>query len=134
MAFQFKNKETKQIYYLNEIDQIAADFWGKEIHPKFYATPDKGAANWFDVLGKAIEDLQYFHRKNADGSLYYLRAYNPTNTEFEMNEIAPMIMYNFTRWNNTAEEFANDVENLKPYIELCFHLHNLGIIGVGRGW
>lgn len=135
MAFQFKNKETKQIYYLNEIDEIAAKFWGKEVHPKYYAAP-KGGANWFDVLGRAIEDLQYFHRKELDGSLYYHRACSPKNrdAEFEMNEVAPMILCNLTRWNKSAEEFSTDVEYLKPYVELCFHLHSLGIIGVGCGW
>lgn len=135
MAFQFKNKETKKTYYLNEIDEIAAKFWGKEVHPKYYAAP-KGGANWFDVLGRAIEDLQYFHRKELDGSLYYHRACSPKHrdAEFEMNEVAPMILCNLTRWNNTAEEFNNDVEFLKPYVELCFHLHSLGIIGVGCGW
>jgi hypothetical protein len=136
MAFQFKNKETKTIYYLNEIDEIAANFWGKEIHPKFYATPSQGGANWFDVLGRAIENLQYFHRKEADDSLYYHRACSADNraAEFEMNEVAPMILCNLTRWNKNAEEFISDVDILKPYVELCFHLHSLGIIGVGCGW
>lgn len=133
--FQFKNSETNHIYTLNEIDEIAAKFWGKEVHPKFYAAP-KGGANWFDVLGRAIEDLQYFHYKKADGSLYYHRACSVGNkdAEFEMNEVAPMILCNLTRWNNSAEEFATDVEYLKPYVELCFHLHSLRIVGVGRGW
>ncbi len=135
MAFQFKNKETNRIYYLNEIDEIAAKFWGKEVHPSLYAAP-KGGANWFDVLGRAIENLQYFHRKEADGRLYYHRACSPENrdAEFEMNEVAPMILCNLTRWNKSAEEFATDVAYLQPYVELCFHMHNLGIIGVGRGW
>ena len=133
--FQFKNSETNYIYTINEIDEIAAKFWGKEVHPKFYATP-KGGPNWFDVLGRAIEDLQYFHRKELDGSLYYHRACSVNNkdAEFKMNEVASMILCNLTRWNNSAEEFTTDVEYLKPYIELCFHLHSLGIIGVGRGW
>lgn len=133
--FQFKNSETNYIYTLNEIDEIAAKFWGKEAHPKYYAAPQDGA-NWFDVLGKAIENLQYFHRKEADGSLYYHRACSAGNkdAEFEMNEVAPMILCNLTRWNNSAEEFATDVEYLKPYIELCFHLKSLNIVGVGRGW
>lgn len=133
--FQFKNKETQKIYYLNEIDAIAAEFWGIEVHPKRYAAP-KGGCGWFDVLGRAIEDLQYFHRKNEDGSLYYHRSCSANNryAEFEMSEVAPMILCNFTRWNNTIEDFASDVKCLQPYVELCFHLHNMGIIGVGRGW
>ena len=133
--FQFKNKKTNKIYTLNEIDEISANFWGKEVHPKHYASPQDGV-NWFDVLGRAIENLQHFHRKEADGSLYYYRACSANNkdAEFEMNEVAPMILCNLTRWNESAEEFATAVEYLKPYVELCFHLHNLDIIGVGLGW
>lgn len=136
MAFQFKNKETKQIYYLNDIDAIAAKFWGKDVHPKHYATPAQGGANWFDVLGRAIEDLQYFHRKEEDGSLYYLRSCSAGNrvAEFDMDEVAPMILCQLTRWNHNAEEVYTDVEILKPYVELCFHLKSLNIIGVGCGW
>lgn len=135
MAFQFKNKETKQTYLINEIDEIAAKFWGKEVHPKHYAEPKSGA-NWFDVLGRAIENLQYFNRREADGSLYYYRACSGANktAEFDMSEVASMILCNLTRWNNTAEEFNADVEYLKPYVELCFHLKSLDIIGVGCGW
>lgn len=134
--FQFKNSETNHIYTLNEIDEIVANFWGKKVHPKFYATPSQGGANWFDVLGKAIEDLQYFHYKKADGSLYYNRAcsLNNRDAEFEMNEVASMISCNITRWNNSAEEFVATIEYLKPYVELCFHLRSLNIIGIGRGW
>lgn len=136
MAFQFKNKVTNEIYYINDIDEIAAKFWGKEVHSVHYATPPQGGVNWFDMLGRAIENLQYFHRKEADGSLYYHRACSVDNksAEFEMNEVAPMILCNLTRWCKTAEEFATDEAILKPYIELCFHLQDLGIIGVGRGW
>jgi hypothetical protein len=134
--FQFKNQENNQLYYINEIDEIAAKFWGKDVHPRHYATPAQGGANWFDVLGRAIEDLQYFHRKNEDGSLYYYRACSAENkvAEFDMAEVAPMILCNLTRWNKTAEEFATDVDILKPYVELCFHLKSLNIIGVGLGW
>lgn len=139
MAFQFKNSKTNQTYRINEIDEIVAKFWGKEVHPKHYAYPGEGdmwsqAPNWFDILGHAIEDLQYFTTKDDENHIIYRRSKTPRKAEFEMNEVAPMILCNFTRWSNSVEEFNADIESLKPYIELCFHLHSLDIIGVGCGW
>jgi hypothetical protein len=134
--FQFKNKETGYIYTLNEIDEIAAKFWGKEVHRAQYATP-KGPnlGNWFDILGACIEDLQYFTSKDAQGKRIYLRSIDGGNASiFDFSEVASMILGKWTRSNTTADQVFQDMDALKPYIELCFHLRSINIIGIGLGW
>lgn len=134
--FQFKNKETGYIYTLNEIDEIAAKFWGKEVSSKYYATPNgSNPGNWFDILGACIEELQYFTSKDSQGKRIYLRSIDGgTASIFDFSEVAAMILDKWTRYNATAERVFEDMESLKPYIELCFHLKSLNILGIGLGW
>lgn len=134
--FQFKHKETGYIYTLHEVDEIAAKFWGKEVHTAQYATP-KGSnpGNWFDILGACIEDLQYFVSKDSQGKRIYLRSVDGGSaSNFDFSEVASMILGKWTRYNTTAERVFEDMESLKPYIELCFHLKSMNIIGIGLGW
>lgn len=133
MAFQFMNLQTKQIYTLNEVDTIAAKFWGKEVHPKYYASPYEGhcSPNWFDTIGHAVEDLQYF--KSVSG--YYHRSLNGgTRAEFDMREVAALILNQVSRFDNSTEEIEETLKGLKPFLDLCYHLKSLDIIGVGKGW
>ena len=71
--FEILNKEAKALT-MAELDKEAAEFWGKEVHPKHYANPfpekkasedapisekirikyenaRNNACNWFDVIG-----------------------------------------------------------------------------------
>jgi hypothetical protein len=134
--FQFKNKETDYIYTLHEIDEIAAQFWGKEVHQVQYATPNgPNPGNWFDILGACIEDLQYFVSKDSQGKRIYLRSIDGgASSSFDFSEVASMILDKWTRYNATAEQVFKDMESLKPYVELCFHLKSMNIIGIGLGW
>lgn len=138
--FQFKNSETNHIYTLNEIDEIAAKFWGKTVDSKEYAYPGEPvnriihAPNWFDMLGYPIEDLQYFIDKDEENRIIYKRSNNPRVAEFDMVEVASLLLNNNTRYSESADEMFSTLEFIKPYIELCFHLKSLNIVGVGRGW
>lgn len=140
MGFMFKNIESDKIYTLNEIDAIAADFWGKEIHPKEYAYPDKPLEydihkpNWFDMLGHPIEDLQFFTYKDEENRLIYKRSKKPREAEFDMVEIASLMLNDATRYSESVEAMYKMLEFIKPYVELCYHLKSLNIVGVGRGW
>lgn len=72
-SFQILNKDGKALT-IAKLDKEAAEFWGKEVHPKHYANPfpdkvaDEGASfaermkierenalnnssNWFDIIG-----------------------------------------------------------------------------------
>ena len=74
--FQILNKDGKALT-MAELDKDAAEFWGKEVHPKHYANPfpDKVAderasfaermkienenalnnvSNWFDIIGWSV--------------------------------------------------------------------------------
>lgn len=54
--FKILDKDNKPVT-MNELDRIAATFWGKEIDKDRYANPYKGKAmvpNWFDIVGWAI--------------------------------------------------------------------------------
>lgn len=140
MGFMFKNIESGKIYTLNEIDAIASDFWGKEVHSKEYAYPgepkDKWihAPNWFDMLGHPIEDLQYFISHDAENRIIYKRSNKQRDAEFDMQEVASLMLNDNTRYCDNAEDMLKMVNFIKPYIELCFHLKSLNIVGVGCGW
>lgn len=140
MAFQFKNSESGHIYTLNKIDEIAAKFWGKEVHPKEYAYPGEPkdrwihAPNWFDMLGHPIEDLQYFTNRDEENRLIYTRSNTPREAEFDMVEVASLMLNDATRHSGSVESMYQMLEFIKPYIELCYHLESLNIVGVGRGW
>jgi hypothetical protein len=140
MGFQFKNLKTGHVYTLNEIDAIAAKFWGKEVLADEYAYPGEAMdrwmhmPNWFDMLGHPIEDLQFFTYKDDEGRLIYKRAIKPRSTEFEMNEVASLMLNDHTRCSENTKRMYSMLEFLKPYVELCFHLKELDIVGVGCGW
>lgn len=137
--FQFKDITTNETLTLNKIDEIAAKFWGKELKADTYAYPGEGswlshAPNWFDVLGRAVEDLQYFTYKNSEGKTCYKRSKNVNVAEFDMSEVASMIVGNFNRHAESAENIMEMTKALEPYLSLCFHLKSLNIVGVGLGW
>lgn len=140
MGFKFKNINTNHIYTLNEIDEIAAKFWGKEVHPREYAYPgepkDKWvhAPNWFDMLGHPIEDLQFFTYKDEENRLIYKRSNKPREAEFDMAEVASLMLNENTRHETSVDAMYNMLAFIKPYVELCFHLKSLNIVGVGCGW
>lgn len=55
-SFQILDKDGNAIP-INTLDKEAADFWNKELDPKYYADPSKKdtdrwlGANWFDTIG-----------------------------------------------------------------------------------
>lgn len=140
MGFQFKNVETNYTYTINEVDEIVAKFWGKEVHPREYAYPgepkDKWihAPNWFDMLGHPIEDLQFFTYKDSENKLIYKRSTKPREAEFDMVEVASLMLNDNTRYSESVEAMYKMLEFIKPYVELCYHLKSLHIVGVGCGW
>lgn len=135
----FKFKQNDRILSLKEMDTIVAAFWGKQVLPQEYAYPGEGtfynhAPNWFDILGHAIEDAQYFRTKHEDGSYSYHKAGYDKNPEFQMDRLVSVILCNATVFPDDTDEVYNMLNFMKPYVELCFHLKALGITGIGLGW
>lgn len=129
MAFKLRNLENGYTYTIKEIDEIAANFWGKEVHPREFAYPgeiNRGVHNpsWYDMIGRAIEDCQYMKPKFGK---------NPFN-EWDMDKISSMIIFQGTIYSCSADEKLSFVELVKPYIELCYHLMALHIVGVCCGY
>lgn len=125
--FQFLNRETKKVYTLNEIDELVCNFWGVEIHPRNYAQPKTYGPNWFDVIGKAVEDCQYFKYKSFKVTDYDDKC-------FDMDTISSMVIFHLSQYEKTADAKMEQIALLKPYIELCYHLKSLNIVGSGHGW
>jgi hypothetical protein len=118
------------------MDEIVANFWDVEIDKNEYACPTTNGLNWFDVLGHAIEDLQYFQTKRLDGSLCYHKAcgmdemYNPM---FDFGSIIEQIISNCVCCN-TMSDLKFGLKWCKPYFELCYYLKSMDIVGVAMGW
>lgn len=133
--FQFKNKNNT-ILPINEIDRIACEFWQVEFNTRHYATPNPsvwGMPNWFDTIGHAIEDLQYFAGTREGKKIFY-RSIDSNVAEFDFGEIAAMVIANNTRFCDNPEELKDMLEFIQPYLNFCYYLKSLGIIGIGMGW
>ena len=59
-SFQILDKENNPIS-IKQLDKEAAEFWGKEVDPKWYANPSskethplKQHSNWYDTIGWTI--------------------------------------------------------------------------------
>lgn len=134
--FQFKNTKENKTFTLNEIDKIACEFWGVEYDTRHYASPNPsvwGMPNWFDTIGHAIEDLQYFAGSRENKKVFY-RSINSNVAEFDFGEIATMLLQNNTRCCKNPIELEEMIDFLKPYTNLCYYLKSLEIIGIGMGW
>lgn len=118
MSFKLKNKETGYEYYLEEIDEIAAQFWGVEVDPKYYAAPKDRLISWFDKIGWAIDQIG---GKSLDKNC------------ITMSEISAYMIYLETKYTTDKidlDYYLKWVKLLKPYIDLCNYLHKLNIVGV----
>jgi hypothetical protein len=118
MGFQFKNSQTGYKYYLTDIDEIAANFWGVEVDSKWFAAPKDRSTSWFDKIGWAIDQIE---GKSLD------------KDNITMPEIVAYMIYLETKYAGdkiNLEYYLKWVEYLQPYIDLCNHLHKLNIVGI----
>lgn len=51
-----------------------------------------------------------------------------------MVEVASLMLNDVTRHSESVEAMYQMLEFIKPYVELCYHLKSLHIVGVGCGW
>lgn len=128
---------------MNEIDQMACAFWGKEIDEEWYATPQGKEINWFDMIGHAIENAQYVKRdckvipytfiSRVDG-----QEVSTTVTTVPWNNVCVWLIKDNTSVNFKREKWFEIVQYattyLKPYLEFCKHLEEQGIVAEALGW
>ena len=115
MKFQLKYKNA-DVININEIDAIAASFWGQEVDPKEYAQPKVGMPqNWFDIIGWAIA------------------LYPEKNIELEMDTVASYMLFTQSKWGGdkfSTDYFKEWADILNPYIQLCRHFQEKGIVAI----
>lgn len=132
MGFMFK--QVDKTLTLQEVDTIAANFWGVEVNAKYYAAPSSwGMMNWFDVLGMAIEDLYLHHYLKNDGTKRFRYGIgDQTQPEFNMNDVAAMVLFRAMIGSSEALTLEVTPKVYKDFIELCYHLKELGITAVAE--
>lgn len=107
---------------ISEIDSIAARFWGVEEHPKYYASPKGSSMNWFNTIGYAIAE---------QGN--YVSGWRNVICTFQ-SILLEGIVCGPDKTINTMEltkEIASSIiENTWPFVELCKHFQELGLVPV----
>lgn len=114
---------------LNKVDEIAATFWGKDVHPHNYASPYvRSFCNWFDMIGHPIEDCQYIkHNIN--------KSKDPFSADsVDWGYVVGMLIRNAVCHEKKYTDVVQIVEELKPFIELCYHFEAIGIVAHPHGW
>lgn len=132
MGFLFK--QVDRVLTIEEVDTIAAAFWNVEVDSKYYAAPPTWEMmNWFDVLGRAIEDLYFHYTLKRDGTKRFRYGVgDQSQPEFKMEDVVAMILFIALTGNTDMRAIPVIPEIYKPFIELCFHLKELGITAVAE--
>lgn len=114
MSFQIKDS-TGNLLTMKQLDTEAAEFWKKEINPKYYASPTDSmwSTNWFDSIGYNIHSPNTREMKNwgnVKDSLLFLQLSGFMNktVEEQLEKLKEINVY------------------LKPYIELINHWESKG--------
>jgi hypothetical protein len=120
-GFRIKDKDDAYIS-INDIDAIAAKFWGVEVSKQKYACPKQAQTNWFDMIGYAIANPGYyttgwrnvictFQSTLMDGVVC-----GPDGIIFDME--------------STIDLAKSAIEYSWPYVELVQHFIELGFVPV----
>jgi len=143
-SFQILDKENNPVQ-LNELDKIAAEFWGKEVQKKSYASPYKkrkdesnfefsfreSAGNWFDVLGWAIANQGNYTSGWTNVIMYLTQDLHLKM--FKDTKDGSVDLYGFVTKDGQMH-LEDEVEEqiygflywVKPYIALANHFNSLG--------
>lgn len=132
MSFRITNANGDALS-MKELDQQAAQFWGKEVDPKYYATPFlmkdgmtsmqkaqvRVSGNWFDTIGWNI------HHPSSNWTSGW------DNIKASMWSVSSTSLYEFL---NKPEQMSTQIEGIadyiKPYFALIDHWSSLGYIPV----
>lgn len=133
--FRFLDKDNK-ILSLEVIDKLACECWHVEEQKHYYAAPAKQywIPNWYDVLGHAIEDLQYYTWKDSENHTRYSMAIRDQKQPiFDMNRVGGQIFANYSS-SETYEEWQELNAFISTYVKFCYYLKTRGIKAEGMGW
>lgn len=117
MAFEIHDS-SGQAVSLNELDKQAAEFWGKEISVKHYASPSDNHQNWFDGIGYIV------HSPHIKGEITSWKEYkrNVWSMLTEGGFIGDKYLYGF---DMTDEQIAAKVKSTRNYLKPYFDLVDL---------
>lgn len=106
--FQILNKNNQPIT-LGELDKEAAAFFGVEVQDDKYASPENiPYFDWFNWVGRSIANLEgdrlYCDWSDVIGDLCRVQALGL----------------------HSVDELIEDINKIRPHIELCLHWKNKG--------
>jgi hypothetical protein len=116
----FRIKDNKGAYVsINDIDVIAAKFWGVEVSNQRYASPKDKQTNWLDMIGYAIANPGNY----TSGWRNVICTFQSTLTEGVIcapnGEIFDI--------ESTIDLAKSAIEYSWPYVELVQHFIELGL-------
>lgn len=156
-AFQILDKDAKALT-MTELDKEAAEFWGKEVHPKHYANPfpdkvaDEGASfaermkiehenarnnglNWFDIIGWNIAN-QGNYTTGWRNVVHTMVVENLGECLVSLNKDEPIKLAEFVGdaeihlGDSWEEELYSTLSYYKPFVDLINHWMAKGYIPV----
>ena len=146
--FEILNKEGKALT-MGELDKEAAEFWGKEVHPKHYANPfpdkvaDERASfaermkierenawnnnfNWFDIIGWNIAN-QGTYTYGWQNVVYTMVTQTLGECLVRLNKDEPIKLAEFVGdteihlESSWEEKLYSTINYYKPFVDLINH-------------
>ena len=143
-AFKILDKNGKALT-MGELDKEAAEFWGKEVHPKHYANPfpDKKISkdtpynvhNWFDVIGLNIA-CQDDYTSGWQNVVHTMVVQSLGDCLVSLRRDKPIELAEFVGdteihlGNSWEEELYSTLNYYKPFVDLINHWMAKGYIPV----
>jgi hypothetical protein len=113
MQFQIRNKQNCAVN-LNELDKIAAEFFGVEYDNDSWAKPKGVGIDWYNVVGYDIASLK-------DNE-----AVRQGNTMVEWRDVIGKIAATAAICAESMDDFNKSFNAYKPFIELIYKFISLG--------
>jgi hypothetical protein len=113
MQFQIRNKQNCAVN-LNELDKIAAEFFGVEYDNDSWAKPKGVGIDWYNVVGYDIASLK-------DNE-----AVRQGNTMVEWRDVIGKIAATAAICTESMDDFNESFNAYKPFIELIYKFISLG--------
>ena len=138
--FRILNADGKAIS-ISELDKEAAEFWGVEVNPKWYACPKRTngveTINWFDCIGYKIANPIHPYKKysnlwmniisdivsEAYGDIFF-KGDTTKNSKVELEQFHEVIIGEKTYYSLSEDvevRIDYNIRYFQPYIDLINH-------------